>query len=213
MSVVYSRRMNVNIYYVLATLQEAKQGANPESELIQSSLSWGGGRELITPLIVTQTCMRTVIPRWVPAVEGAAPHLLQIPTLTRWDKQNSKLMKPFLSWAPLDFDWTFTSFEISFRKYLSLFPFLENHFSILWAGAKPHRLVAPIIHCSLGRKTPPTAGISPSSHWFSWHIRTERLSGTRWRGCGIIQGFFLLLFFFPFPCTLVTARLSAEGNV
>lgn len=98
MSVVYSRRMNVNIYYVLATLQEAKQGANPESELIQFSLSWGGDRELITPLIVTQTYMRTVIPRWVTAVEGAAPHLLQIPTLTRWDKQNSKLMKPFLSW-------------------------------------------------------------------------------------------------------------------
>lgn len=73
-----------------------KTGTDPGSELNQLNLSRGGDDDLITPLIVMQTYMRTVIPRWVPAVERDAPHLLQIPTLTRGDKQNSKLMKPFL---------------------------------------------------------------------------------------------------------------------
>lgn len=97
MSVAYPSGIKVNIHDVLATLQEGKQETNPEIELLEFSFRGGGGHELITPLIVIQTYMRTVIPRWVTAVEGTAPQSLQIPTLTWQDKQDSKLMKPFLS--------------------------------------------------------------------------------------------------------------------
>lgn len=157
--------------------------------------------------------MRTVVPRWVTAVEGAAPHSLQIPTSTWEDKQDSKWMKPFLPWfsgarpsgISLDFYilWDFIQ-KISFAISFFGEPFLRTR---SWGKA----LQTCGTHYSLF--TWPAAGISASSHWVFMTHQDGKIK--RNTACGINQAFFslLLLFFFSLsPRTLAPARLSAEGT-
>lgn len=106
---------------------------------------------------------------------------LKIPALTQGDKQNSELMKPLLSWfsaaSPAA---VFTSCEISFREYLTwLFFFLQTisqHYELSRSCCEQwdEALQAGGTHRSLlilWGNTIHAARLSPSLHWFLWHIR------------------------------------------